>query len=63
MDDGWDDDDNDDDNDDEYAGQLGVDRLIPVDDAEISDEMMRNVEGGQPSEWLIMKDVRAYLEY
>jgi len=58
--------DDDDDGDDDGTNEFGIggisgggdgSQFIPVDDAEISDELLRDVEGGKPSEWLIMKDI------
>jgi len=35
----------------------GGDQFIPVDDVDISEELLRDVEGGKPSELMIMKDI------
>lgn len=41
----------------EDADVDGGNRLVPADDAEVSEEVIRNVDGGKPTEWAIMKDL------
>jgi len=41
----------------EFGSTSSGNQFIPVDDVEMSEDLLREVEGGKPSELMIMKDI------